>query len=139
MRRNPASVSSVAPSLWKTKSRPTSRTSRSIGEGGGTRDGAFDASLAGLKRSGLDRPLIHEGHGSRTAGFSTLTIFVVARPPAAALPLLFGLSSLRMANHPALWRWNWGSLRPNFNPQSFAHASHSSPKGKTYLAAPVHT
>jgi hypothetical protein len=22
---------------------------------------------------------------------------------------MFDLSSLRMANHPALWRWNWGS------------------------------
>jgi hypothetical protein len=89
MRRNPASLSSIAPSLWKTKSRPTSRTSRSIGEGGGTRDGAFDASLAGLKRSGLDRRVIHESlcRGSRTVGFSTSTIFVVARPPAAALPV----------------------------------------------------
>jgi hypothetical protein len=49
--RNPASVSSIIPSLWKTKSRPGSRTSRSIGEGAGTRDGAFGASLAGLKSS----------------------------------------------------------------------------------------
>src|SRR5262245_15277591 len=55
MRRNPASVSSIIPSSWTTKSRPGSRTSRSMGEDAGTRDGAFGASLAGLERSGLDR------------------------------------------------------------------------------------
>src|SRR5262249_37799848 len=54
MRRTPASVSSIIPSLWQTKSKPASRTSRSIGEGAGTRDGAFDASLAGLVRLELD-------------------------------------------------------------------------------------
>src|SRR5215471_394905 len=56
MRRNPASVSSIiSPSSWTTKSRPASRTSRSMGEDAGTTDGAFGASLAGLERSGLDR------------------------------------------------------------------------------------
>jgi hypothetical protein len=55
MRRNPASVNSIIPSLWKMKSRPGSSTSRSIGEDTGTRDGAFDASLAGLEWSRVDR------------------------------------------------------------------------------------
>src|SRR5215471_14911122 len=55
MRRNPASVISIVPSLWRMKSRPGSSTSRSIGGGAGTRDGAFGASLAGLERSGVDR------------------------------------------------------------------------------------
>src|SRR6516164_959434 len=61
MRRNPALVSSIISSLWQTKSRPASRTSRSIGEGAGTRDGAFDASLGGLVRLGFDRHVpVHE-------------------------------------------------------------------------------
>jgi len=55
MRRNPASVSSINPSSWTTKSRLGSRTSRSMGEDAGTRDGALGASLAGLERWGLDR------------------------------------------------------------------------------------
>src|SRR5262249_3108307 len=43
----------------------------------------------GIKRSGLDWRVIHEVlcHGSRTVGFGTSTIFVVARPPPAALPV----------------------------------------------------
>src|SRR5262249_2594834 len=55
MRRNPASVRSIIPSLWKTKSKPRSRTKRLIKKRQATGGGASRASLAELKRSGLDR------------------------------------------------------------------------------------
>src|SRR5262249_37473311 len=56
IRRNSAFVRSmILPSPLTTKSRPASRTSRSMGEDAGTTDGAFGASLAGIERSGLDR------------------------------------------------------------------------------------
>ena len=73
MRRNPASVNSIIPSSWQTKSKPASRTSRSIGEGAGTRDGAFDSSLAGPKRSGLDRRVSASSRSTRSISAMALS------------------------------------------------------------------
>src|SRR5262249_48765015 len=55
MRRNPTPVSSIVPSLWKRKSRPGSRTTRSMGEGAGTRGGVFRVLLASFEGSDFDR------------------------------------------------------------------------------------